>query len=55
VNGKLRDKVTVPTDADQATIEAAALASPRVTEITATGTIAKIFVVPKKLVNVVVK
>jgi leucyl-tRNA synthetase len=55
VNGKLRDKVTVPTDADQATIEAAALASPRVTEITATGTIAKIVVVPKKLVNVVVK
>ena len=55
VNGKLRDKITVPTDADQATIEAAALASPRVTEITATGTIAKIVVVPKKLVNVVVK
>ena len=55
VNGKLRDKVTVPTDADQATIEAAALASPRVTEITATGSIAKIVVVPKKLVNVVVK
>jgi leucyl-tRNA synthetase len=55
VNGKLRDKVTVPTDADQATIEAAALASPRVSEITATGTIAKIVVVPKKLVNVVVK
>jgi leucyl-tRNA synthetase len=55
VNGKLRDKVTVAADADQATIEAAALASPRVTEITATGTIAKVVVVPKKLVNVVVK
>jgi leucyl-tRNA synthetase len=55
VNGKLRDKVTVAADADNAAVEAAALAAPRVVEAIAGGTIAKVIVVPKKLVNVVVK
>jgi leucyl-tRNA synthetase len=55
VNGKLRDKITVASAADQATIEAAALASPRVIDAIASGSIAKVIVVPKKLVNIVVK
>jgi len=55
VNGKLRDKVTVSTSADNAAIEAAALAAPKVVEAIGAGTVAKVIVVPKKLVNVVVK
>ncbi len=55
VNGKLRDKVTVSTDADNAAVEAAALAAPRVKEAIGAGTVVKVIVVPKKLVNVVVK
>ena len=55
VNGKLRDKVTVATSADNAAVEAAALASPKIIEAIGTGTVAKVIVVPKKLVNIVVK
>ncbi len=55
VNGKLRDKITVASAADPATIEAAALAAPRVIDAIAGGSIAKVIVVPKKLVNIVVK
>jgi leucyl-tRNA synthetase len=55
VNGKLRDKVTVSTSADNAAVEAAALAAPRVKEAIGAGTVVKVIVVPKKLVNVVVK
>ena len=55
VNGKLRDKVTVAADADNAAVEAAVLAAPRIVEAIGTGTVAKVIVVPKKLVNVVVK
>ena len=55
VNGKLRDKITVASAADPATIETAALAAPRVIDAIAGGSIAKVIVVPKKLVNIVVK
>ncbi len=55
VNGKLRDRVTVSTSADNAAVEAAALASPKIIEAIGVGTVAKVIVVPKKLVNVVVK
>ncbi len=55
VNGKLRDKVTVSTSADNAAVETAALASPKIIEAIGTGTVAKVIVVPKKLVNIVVK
>ncbi|MES2705551.1 MAG: class I tRNA ligase family protein [Verrucomicrobiota bacterium] len=55
VNGKLRDKITVATAATEEEIKTAALASPKIQEHTATGTIAKVIVVPKKLVNIVVK
>jgi leucyl-tRNA synthetase len=53
VNGKLRDRITVPKDADQATVEAAALASPRVQEQTDGKTVRKVIVVPGRLVNIV--
>jgi leucyl-tRNA synthetase len=54
VNGKVRSKVTVPAEADQAALQAAALADPRIAELTAGKAVKKVIVVPKKLVNVVV-
>ncbi|TAE78134.1 MAG: leucine--tRNA ligase [Verrucomicrobia bacterium] len=53
VNGKLRDKITVGKDADAATVEAAALAAPKVKEQTDGKTIRKVIVVPGRLVNIV--
>jgi len=53
VNGKLRDKVIVAKDADQATVEAAALASPRVKEQIDGKAVRKVIVVPGRLVNIV--
>jgi len=55
VNGKLRDKITVATATPEDEIKALALASARVQEFTGSGTIVKVVVVPKKLVNIVVK
>lgn len=55
VNGKLRDKITVPSAASQDDIKTAALASAKVQEHIAGGEIAKVIVVPGKLVNIVVK
>jgi len=53
VNGKLRDRITLPADADQAAYESAALASPKVREHTEGKTVRKVVVVPRKLVNLV--
>jgi leucyl-tRNA synthetase len=53
VNGKLRDRITVPLDATDADLEAAALANAKVQNALAGKTILKVVVVPKKLVNVV--
>jgi len=55
VNGKVRDKVKVSKDVDQAMLEAAVLASPKVLEFTRDLTIVKVIVVPGKLINIVVK
>ena len=54
VNGKLRGQITVPVDADEATVRAAALAEESVRKFVGTATPKKIVVVPRKLVNVVV-
>jgi leucyl-tRNA synthetase len=54
VNGKLRDVIRVPANADNATVEAAAKASEKVQQFMAGKTIRKVIVVPKKLVNIVV-
>ena len=50
-NRKQDDRVAK--DADQATVEAAALASPRVQEQTDGKTVRKVIVVPGRLVNIV--
>ncbi len=53
VNGKVRDRVTVPIDATSADLGAIALANTRVQEFIAGKTVHKVVVIPKKLVNVV--
>ena len=55
VNGKLRDRIRVPSQASREDIEAAARASAKVAEATAGQTITKVIVVPGKLVNIVAK
>ena len=55
VNGKVRDKITVDESMSKEEMEQTALASERVKEYTNGKTIAKVIVVPKKLVNIVVK
>ena len=54
VNGKLRDVIKVPANADNAALEAAAKASEKVKPFLAGKTIKKVIVVPKKLVNIAV-
>ncbi|MDO4694460.1 MAG: leucine--tRNA ligase [Eikenella sp.] len=54
VNGKLRDKITVAADADQAAVEAAALGSAGARKFTEGKVPKKVIVVPKRLVNIVV-
>jgi leucyl-tRNA synthetase len=54
VNGKLRDRVTVATDASEDVIVTAALALPNVVAHIGDMTVRKVVVVPGKLVNVVV-
>ena len=53
VNGKVRDRMTVPLNATNAELETIARGSERVTEFTRGLTIRKVVVIPKKLVNVV--
>ena len=55
VNGKLRDKIEVAVDADNETIIATALASEKVKAFTDGHEVIKTIVVPKKLVNIVVR
>ena len=55
VNGKLRDKVNVPADADEGTILATAKSSPGAKSWIEGKTVVKELYVPKKLVNFVVK
>ncbi len=54
VNGKLRDVIKVPANADNAALEAAAKASEKVQSFIAGKTIKKVIVVPKKLVNIAI-
>jgi leucyl-tRNA synthetase len=53
VNGKLRDKITVAKDADQAAVEATALGTAKVKEQIDGKTVRKVIVVPGRLVNIV--
>ncbi len=55
VNGKVRAKIDVASDAPREDIEAAALAAENVRRFTEGQTVRKVIVVPNKLVNVVAK
>ena len=55
VNGKLRDKITVSSQANEDELKNKALESQKVKEFIDGKTIVKTIVVPKKLVNIVVK
>jgi leucyl-tRNA synthetase len=55
VNGKLRDRITLPVGADNAAHEAAAKAAEKVREVIEGKEIVKVIVVPGRLVNLVVK
>jgi leucyl-tRNA synthetase len=55
VNGKLRDRVTVPADASDAAIEKAALAAPGAQSHISGKTVVKVIVARGRLVNVVVR
>lgn len=55
VNGKVKDKIDVDEALSKEEMEKIALESPKIKELTDGKTIVKIIVVPKKLVNIVVK
>ncbi len=55
IAGKIRGKVVVPADADEAAIQAAALADPNVQRYTEGKEIVKVIVAQRKLVSLVVK
>jgi leucyl-tRNA synthetase len=55
VNGKVRGKVTVAADADRRTIERAAQSDDNVQRFITGQQVAKIIVVPNKLVNIVAR
>jgi leucyl-tRNA synthetase len=54
VNGKLRDQITVPVDANEDEIKSKAQGAEKVVQHIQGKTIKKIIYVPKKLVNIVV-
>jgi len=54
VNGKLRAHISVPVDADEAVVRAAALADAHVQKFVAGKAVRRVVIVPGKLVNVVV-
>ncbi|MCL2745189.1 MAG: class I tRNA ligase family protein [Planctomycetaceae bacterium] len=55
INGKLRSKITAAVNADEQTLEVAALSDARIAELTAGKTIVKKIIVPGKMINLVVK
>jgi leucyl-tRNA synthetase len=55
INGKLRSKVTVPSDADKAQLESAARADEKVRDLLNGKELVKVVVVPGRLVNFVIK
>ena len=55
VNGKLRDKLVVDANLDSKEVEKQALALDKIKAYTDGHTIVKVIVVPKKIVNIVIK
>jgi leucyl-tRNA synthetase len=54
VNGKLRGRISVPADADEGIVRAAALADPNAQKFIGAAAVRKVIIVPGKLVNIVV-
>ena len=55
INGKVREKISVPADASNADIEAAVLGNEKVASLIEGKTVVKVIVIAGKLVNVVVR
>ena len=55
VNGKVRDRITVPVEMDKDKLRELALARPHVKNFTDGKQVVKFIVVPKKIINIVVK
>jgi leucyl-tRNA synthetase len=55
VNGKIKARITVPADADEATVRSLALADEKVKAAIEGKDVVKVLVVPGRLVNIVVK
>ena len=53
VNGKTRARLSIPADATEDAVEAAARAEPRVAALLGDATVRKVIVVPRRLVNFV--
>jgi leucyl-tRNA synthetase len=53
LNGKLRDRMKMPSDATEEELQAAALSNPKIQDRIAGKTVRNVIVVPKKLVNIV--
>jgi leucyl-tRNA synthetase len=54
LNGKVRDRMVVAREADEATLRERALASPKLRELIGERTVKQVVIVPGRLVNVVV-
>lgn len=55
INGKVREHITVPTDCTAEDIKASVLQQPRIQEWLKDKTVVKCIIVPKKIINLVVK
>ena len=55
VNGKVKDKISVDEGLDNEELKSVALSSPKIQELTNGKEVVKVIVVPKKLVNIVIK
>ena len=53
INGRVRDKLVVPAEADRETVEQLALSQERIKSLLSGKTVRKVIVVPKKLINIV--
>ncbi|MFA9479867.1 leucine--tRNA ligase [Phycisphaerales bacterium AB-hyl4] len=53
INGKMRGKITLPADADEAAVETAAKADPKIAAAIEGKTLRKVIVVPGRMVNLV--
>lgn len=55
INGKVRDRITVPVEIDADALKEKVLALPHIQEMTAGKNIVKFIAIPKKIINIVVK